>query len=51
MLWKEDLFEIQVPWLNRSSEPNWYPYLEITNDQEIVDQIIKVEKKGDDVPI
>lgn len=38
--------ELEFGWLERSSELNWYPYLEMMNDLEIVDRIIKAERNG-----
>ena len=43
--------EIDFAWLRKSSDLNWYPYLEMMNDLEIVDQIIKAEKNGYDAVI
>lgn len=43
--------EIDFAWLSRSSELNWYPYLEMMNDLEIVDRIIKAEQDGYDAVI
>ncbi|MDP6180044.1 MAG: aspartate/glutamate racemase family protein [Desulfatiglandales bacterium] len=43
--------EIDFAWLDRSSELNWYPYLELMNDLEIVHQIIKAEQNGYDAVI
>ena len=38
--------EIDFSWLDRSSELNWYPYLEMINELEIIDKIIKAEENG-----
>jgi allantoin racemase len=43
--------EVTFAWLNKSSELNWYPYLEMINDLEIIDQVIKAEQKGYDAVI
>ena len=43
--------EIDFAWLKRSSELNWYPYLEMMNDLEIVGQIVKAEQNGYDAVI
>jgi allantoin racemase len=43
--------EVTFAWLNKSSELNWYPYLEMMNDLEIIDQVIKAEQKGYDAVI
>lgn len=38
--------QVDHVWLNRSVDLNWYPYLEMLNDIEIIDQLIKEEKNG-----
>ncbi|MBW1677277.1 MAG: hypothetical protein JRJ79_11895 [Deltaproteobacteria bacterium] len=43
--------EIDFAWLKRSSELNWYPYLEMINDLEIAGQIVKAEQNGYDAVI
>lgn len=48
---KSDATEVVFSWLSKSSELNWYPYLEMINDLEIVDQIIKAEERGYDAVI
>jgi len=42
---------IELNWLERSVELNWYPYLELMNDLEIVDKVIRAEKNGYDAVI
>lgn len=48
---KSEDTQIDIAWLSKSSELNWYPYLEMMNDLEIVDRIIKAEQNGYDAVI
>ena len=48
---KSDGTQIDFAWLKRSSELNWYPYLEMMNDLEVIDQVIKAEGSGYDAVI
>jgi allantoin racemase len=43
--------QIHFGWLPKSSELNWYPYLEMMNDLEVIDQVIKAEQDGYDAVI
>jgi allantoin racemase len=43
--------EITFAWLDKSSELNWYPYLEMMNDLEIIDRVLKAEQEGYDAVI
>ena len=43
--------EIDFSWLKRSADLNWYPYLEMINNLEIIDQVIKAERNGYDAVI
>jgi len=38
-------------WLDRSSDLNWYPYLEMINDLEIIDKLIQGERNGYDAAV
>lgn len=48
---KSEDTQIDFGWLNRSSELNWFPYIEMINDLEVVDQVIKAEQKGYDAVV
>lgn len=48
---KSDDTTVEQRWLSRSSELNWYPYLEILNNAEIIDGIIRGEQEGYDAAI
>lgn len=43
--------QVDQAWLQRSSELNWYPYFEMLNNLEIIDQLIKAEKEGFDAVV
>lgn len=43
--------EVEQAWLTRSSDLNWYPYLEMLNDIEIINQLIEEEQNGYDAAI
>ena len=43
--------QVDHAWLKRSSNLNWYPYLEMINDLEIIDHLIQGEKDGYDAAI
>ncbi|MFC1579779.1 aspartate/glutamate racemase family protein [Thermodesulfobacteriota bacterium] len=43
--------QVDQAWLPRSSELNWYPYIEMLNNLEILNRLIKGKKKGYDAAI
>jgi len=43
--------QVDQTWLSKSSELNWYPYFEMLNDLEIIDRLIKGEKKECDAAV
>jgi len=48
---KSDDTKLDFAWLEKSSELNWYPYLEMMNDLEVVDRVIKAEQNHYDAVI
>lgn len=48
---KSPATQVDQAWLPRSSDMNWYPYLEMLNDVEIVNQLKEAEKDGSDAAI
>ena len=43
--------QVDQAWLPRSSDLNWYPYLEMLNDVEVIRQLMEAEKDGCDAAI
>jgi allantoin racemase len=43
--------QVDQAWLSRSSELNWYPYIEMLNNLEILNGLIEGEKRGYDAAV